>query len=70
MIERIYINALLSASAYANWDDDITEIKAELINKRGFSEEQYNAFFDPADGIYEVFAYTSDLRSIGSLCRF
>jgi len=37
MIEEIYIDALLAAAAYAKWDRSEVEIKAELINKRGFT---------------------------------
>lgn len=44
MIEDIYTDALLAAAAYANWSLLGTareeEIKTELINNRGFTEEQ------------------------------
>ncbi|MEH6467207.1 MAG: hypothetical protein V7722_06210, partial [Porticoccus sp.] len=56
MIEEIYTEALLAAAAYADWGSgDVTEIKAELINERGFTEEQYNTFFDLENGLYEVY---------------
>ena len=42
MIEQIYIDALLSAEAYAKWDKDEAAIEQELMN-RGFTEAQYKA---------------------------
>ena len=44
MIDDVYINSLLAASAYADWAGNPSDIKAELINYRGFTEEQYQWF--------------------------
>ncbi|MBQ0713511.1 MAG: hypothetical protein KBT53_11170 [Porticoccus sp.] len=57
MIEDIYTEALLAAAAYADWSAASSEAekKAELINNRGFTEEQYKTFFDPLDGLYKVY---------------
>mgnify|MGYP001088132434 CR=1 FL=1 len=43
MIDEIYEDVLLAAAAYADWSSDIleVEIKAELINKRGFTEAKF-----------------------------
>jgi hypothetical protein len=46
MINEIYENALLSAAAYARWDRDEAVIKSELLDNRGFTEDQYNTLFE------------------------
>jgi len=55
MIEKMYEDALLSAGAYIDWnglsDERIREI---LIHDYGFTEKQYNKYFDPKEGIYKV----------------
>jgi hypothetical protein len=55
MIESLYTEALLAAAAYAEWDQDETERKAELINKRGFTEAQYNTLFGGGNPLYRVY---------------
>jgi len=77
MIEDIYTEALLSAAAYANWSLlgtlDEAEIKAELIDHRGFTEKQYETFFDPqnANRLYDIYqgpsvGYTEDLNGFSA----
>lgn len=58
MIEEIYTEALLAAAAYADWSASSSdaEIKAELMEKRGFTEAQYAWFRDN----YSVVAYTEE----------
>jgi len=43
MIEQAYINALLSAAAYAKWDGPVSDIDATLSSK-GFTDEQIARF--------------------------
>jgi hypothetical protein len=58
MITEIYENALLSAAAYADYSNGISDpsVKIELLNKRGFTEEQYNDFLES----YSVMYYEDD----------
>ncbi len=61
MIEEMYIDALLSAAAYAEWDnDDVSVIKAKLLSM-GFTEAQYYALFDPQNQnrIYDIYQGSS-----------
>jgi hypothetical protein len=55
MINEIYENALLSAAAYARWDRDEAVIKSELVDNRGFTEEQYNTFFVGPNRLYDIY---------------
>ena len=72
MIEDIYTEALLAAAAYADWSLLGTprefEIKDELMSNRGFTEAQYETFFDPNNGLYEVIpnGYTSDINGFSA----
>ena len=55
MIEKMYQDGLLSAAAYIDWNsNELSDIKDELINKYGFSEQQHNKYFDPGSGLYRV----------------
>jgi Ca2+-binding RTX toxin-like protein len=74
MIEDIYTEALLAAAAYADWSllggPNEFKIKDELINKRGFTEAQYNTLFDSQNPnrLYEVIpnGYTQDLNGFSA----
>jgi hypothetical protein len=62
MIEDIYTDALLSAAAYADWSllgtINESKIKKELIDNRGFTEEQYKTMFDPDIGLQDQWGQT------------
>ena len=59
MIESLYTEALLAAAAYAEWDQGEDAIKRELIDKRGFTEAQYNTLFGSENPLYRVYQDTS-----------
>jgi Ca2+-binding RTX toxin-like protein len=77
MIGDIYTEALLAAAAYADWSLLGTfresEIKTELIKNRGFTEAQYNTFFDPQNinRLYDIYegssvGYVNDINGFSA----
>lgn len=57
MIEKAYINSLMSAAAYVDWSKTNAEIRAALLNESGLTEQQINETFLDPQAKFTLYSY-------------